>query len=336
MARYTSSDIDPHGREEIIGVLLINLGTPDAPNAKALRRYLGEFLWDPRVVSLPRWLWWLILHGIILRIRPKRSAKLYQQIWLEQGSPLLVYSQQLAQQLSSHLTTLDDKPVKVELAMRYGNPSIPQGLRALRDANATRIIVLPLYPQYSATTSGSTFDAVSAELQTWRWIPKVDFINHYADNNHYIAAIAKSINQHWQQHGKSEKLLMSFHGLPKSYCQAGDPYYCFCLMTAKNVAKQLQLNDDQWQLVFQSRFGLQPWLQPYCDDVLKKLAKQGVKSVDIICPGFATDCLETLQEIAIEYKHLFMQAGGEQFNYIPALNAGDAHAMMLAKIIDPK
>lgn len=319
-----------------IGVLLVNLGTPDAPTTKALRTYLKEFLSDPRIVEtrFPRWIWWLILNGVILNIRPKRSAEAYASIWgeLGDGSPLMDVSLQQQQAISSLLKEQNFEIV-TELAMRYGNPSIKHGLRQLKTQNVDRLLVLPLYPQYSASTTASIFDAVTDELQTWRLIPEARFINHYHDHPAYIQALANSVKTHWQQHGQPDQLLMSFHGVPKRYLINGDPYHCECLKTSRLLAENLGLSKDQYQVTFQSIFGREEWLKPYTMDTLKALPQQGVKHVQVICPGFAADCLETLEEIAVENKGYFMDAGGETFSYIPALNAHDDHMHFLTELV---
>lgn len=308
----------------ITGILLTNLGTPSAPTAKAVRKYLAEFLWDPRVVEIPRPLWWLILHGVVLRIRPKKSAKLYQQIWTATGSPLLVNSQRLADKLQKQL---GDK-FKVALGMRYGEPSIASALEQLRQHKVDRVVVLPLYPQYSAATTASTFDAIAAVLKKWRYVPELNFMQQYFDHPDYIAAIADSIRQ---QYKSDSHLLFSFHGLPKRCTDLGDPYQQQCQTTAQLVAAQLQLSSDKYSVVFQSRFGAAEWIKPYCDETLRNLPKQGIKNVTVVCPGFAVDCLETLEEIAQQNREIFLQAGGENFHYIPALNDSAAHVVMLAK-----
>jgi protoporphyrin/coproporphyrin ferrochelatase len=333
MARYLGEPDYRHGAQASTGVLLVNLGTPDAPTPSALRRYLAQFLWDPRVIEWPRPLWWLILHGIILNIRPARSAKLYQKVWTEEGSPLLVISRQQARALQTELSKRFSGPVNVALAMRYGSPSIAAGLNELRRKGMRRLLVLPLYPQYSATTTGSTFDAVASELKTWRWLPEPRFVNHYAWDADYIEAIATRIRQHWAIHGRGERLLFSFHGIPKRCLLNGDPYHCECHQTARLVAQSLGLKEGSWQVCFQSRFGREEWLKPYTDDVLSDLAANGVKSVDICCPGFAADCLETLEEIAVQSRGLFIEAGGERLNYIPALNDMPEHIRALTAIV---
>ncbi|MCP4127209.1 MAG: ferrochelatase, partial [Gammaproteobacteria bacterium] len=255
---------------ETLGVLLVNLGTPDAPTTSAVRHYLAEFLSDPRVVEMPRLLWMLILHGVILRTRPARSAAAYRQVWTEQGSPLLKISKEQEQALQQLLEQQLEQPVKVELAMRYGNPSIASGLDKLRQANTRKIIVLPLYPQYSATTTASTFDAISKELQQWRWLPGLEFISHYHDHPAYIKALATSVRDYQQQHGTPEKLLMSFHGIPEDYHAAGDPYPDECRATSQLLADELGLDSEQWAISFQSRMGREEWVKPYTDKLIKE------------------------------------------------------------------
>ena len=333
MSRYTAVSEFQHDQAECSGILLTNLGTPAAPTAAAIRRYLAEFLWDPRVVERPRWLWWLVLHGIILRLRPRRAAKAYAEIWTDEGSPLLHISQQQTTLLQPALQALFTGPVKVALAMRYGEPSIAAGLQRLRAAGARRILVLPLYPQYSATTTASTLDAVTRELQQWRWVPELRFVNHYHDHPAYIRAVANSIQAAWQTSGRPDKLLFSFHGLPQRYLHAGDPYFCECHKTARLVAEHLQLDAAQWQTTFQSRFGPEPWLQPYTDHTLENLGKQGVQHVQVICPGFAADCLETLEEINLQNRAIFLTAGGKTFHYIPALNTAPDHIQLLTELV---
>lgn len=333
MSRYLGAAGYAHGSRPALGVLITNLGTPDAPTPRALRRYLAEFLWDPRVVEIPRSLWWLILHGVILRTRPRRSARLYEKIWTEAGSPLLVHSQRQAQALAALLHMRFAGPVEVALGMRYGNPSIEQGLLQLRAANAQRILVLPLYPQYSAAATASTFDAVSAVLQRWRWLPELRMVNHYHDDPGYITALAESIDAFWREHGRGDRLLFSFHGIPKRSLLAGDPYHCECHKTARLVAEALGLDDAAWQVTFQSRFGRAEWLQPYTSETLHMLPVRGIKRVDVVCPGFAADCLETLEEIEHENRAVFMQAGGAEYHYIPALNDRPAHIEALAELV---
>ena len=317
------------------GILLVNLGSPDAPTAPALRRYLAEFLGDPRVVEAPRWLWWLAMHGVILRIRPPRSAKSYARIWTDNGapmgSPLIAISHRQTEALRARFA--DDNKVVVELAMRYGNPSIASAVDKLLQAGIEQLVVLPLYPQYSATTTATVFDEISRVLQQLRVIPGLCFIRDYYRHEAYINAVANSIEQHWREQGRAQKLLFSFHGIPQRYVDAGDPYADQCQQTAERIAARLQLQGEEWTLVFQSRFGREPWLQPYCDRTLEALPQQGVKSVDVISPGFAADCLETLEEIDMENREIFLQAGGEQFHYIAALNDRPDHIDALFDIV---
>ncbi len=332
MSQYKNVQNYRHDSKERIGVLLCNLGSPDAPTPSALRRYLGEFLWDPRVIEMSRPLWWLILNGIILRTRPKKSAHAYQSVWTDEGAPLLNISKRQAQSLQFALEQRVRGPVKVELAMRYGSPSIADGLQRLQAAGARRIVVLPLYPQYSATTTASVFDAVMDELKTWRWMPEMRYINHYHDDQKYIQALNNSILDHFRTEGKPEKLIFSFHGMPKRYFTNGDPYFCECHKTARLTAQELMLRDDQWMVTFQSRFGREEWLQPYTDKTLESLPKQGVKKVAVVCPAFSADCLETLEEIEVENREIFLKAGGESFTYIPALNDRQDHIDALADL----
>ena len=333
MGKYIGNADYKHDTKSDTGVLLTNLGTPDAPTTSAMRRYLAEFLSDPRVIEVPRPIWWLILHGIILRVRPRRSAGLYRKIWKENGSPILDISNRQAAGIRKNLEGHTTGPIHVELAMRYGNPSIRAGLEKLRQVNARRILVFPLYPQYCAATTASTFDAVTDVLKTWRWLPEIRMINHYHDDPGYIDALADSIREHWQREGKAEKLLFSFHGIPKDYFEAGDPYSCECQKTVRLVVERLGLGEDEWAQTFQSRFGPSEWLQPYTDVTLKELGSKGVKSVAVICPGFSADCLETLEEINMLSRTFFIDAGGERFSYIPALNDRPAHITTLSDII---
>ena len=333
MTNYIGNTGFKHEAGSCTGVLVTNLGTPDAPTTSALRRYLGEFLADPRVVEVPRFIWWFVLHGFILRTRPKRSAAAYRKIWTKSGSPLLDISIKQAAAIQKYLDDQATGKFHVELAMRYGNPSIQSGLEKLQQANAQKIIILPLYPQYSASTTASTFDAVADILKTWRNIPELHLLKHYHDSPDYIDALTESITEHWQQTTRAEKLLFSFHGIPQAYFDAGDPYYCECHKTARLVAEKLNLDEKEWLLTFQSRFGPKEWLKPYTDITLEELAKSGIKNVDIICPGFSADCLETLEEINMRYRETFLAAGGNKFSYIPALNERPAHISTLANII---
>ena len=322
-----------HDQPAHAGVLLVNLGTPAAPTPAAVRRYLAEFLWDRRVVELPRLLWWLILYGVILRVRPSRSARKYRLIWTPEGSPLLAISRRQAAALAARLTERYPGPIQVALGMRYGDPSVAAALRELRANGVRRLLVLPLYPQYSATTVASTFDAIAAELRGWRWLPELRFVNQYHDDPGYLDALASSIRaSRAEQPG--ERLLFSFHGLPKRNLLAGDPYHCQCHKTARLVAERLGLADGCWAIAFQSRFGRAEWLRPYTSVLLADWAKAGVRSVDVVCPGFAADCLETLEEIALENRQIFLNAGGERYRYLPALNDDPAHIAALVELID--
>ncbi len=317
----------------LTGVILTNTGTPAAPHARAVRPYLAEFLADPRVIEYPRWLWLPLLHGVILNVRPRRSARLYQKVWTDKGSPLLHITRQQAAGVEKALAQRTTAPMRVVFGMRYGQPSIAAGLRDLRAAGARRIIVLPLFPHYSGATVGSMFDAVFDELKTWRWVPELRTINHYHDHPAYIAALADSIREHWAAHGNPDRLLFSFHGIPQSYVQDGDPYDEQCRATARLVAGALGLGADDWQASFQSRFGPDEWLQPYTDELVAEWARAGVGRVDALCPGFSADCLETADEIGREARDEFVEAGGREFYYIPALNDRPAHLAALADII---
>ncbi len=319
-------------KSDNLGVLLVNLGTPDEPTASAVRTYLAEFLHDKRVVDLSRWIWCPVLHGVILRVRPPKVAKLYQSVWTDEGSPLLAISKQ---QQSSLQNLLNQRKVqaKVVLAMTYGNPSLQAGIEALADCE--RILVLPLYPQFSSATTASVFDRV-AKVQKNRWnLPSMTFVRDYHDHPKYIEALAESVLQHWQQHERGDILLMSFHGIPKRYATNGDPYPEECQTTARLLAERLQLSDDEWKLCFQSIFGREEWLKPYTDKTMEALGEAG-KKVDVICPGFAADCLETLEEIQVENREIYEAHGGQQFHYIPCLNNNPLHIEMLADIVQEK
>ncbi len=300
-------------------VLFCNLGTPDEPTAPALRRYLAEFLGDQRVVEIPRLVWLAILHGVILRIRPKKSAAKYASIWMPEGSPLKVWTQKQATLLGTELQA-QGHDVQVRYAMRYGNPSIASQLDALKSDGVTRVLIMPAYPQYSATTTASVFDAVYTWAAKARRLPEFRFVNHYHDDPGYIGALAASVQAHWHAHGQADKLVMSFHGVPERTLQLGDPYHCECYKTARLLAEKLGLSKDRYQLTFQSRFGKAKWLEPYTEPTLIKLAEAGTKSVDVMCPGFTGDCLETLEEINMEAREAFLHAGGEKFSYISCLN----------------
>ncbi|MGB5103953.1 MAG: ferrochelatase [Steroidobacteraceae bacterium] len=332
MTDYIGTPDYVHGSPARVGVLLVNLGTPDEPTTAAVRRYLAEFLWDPRVIEQPRWLWWLILHGIILRTRPKRSAHAYQKVWTPDGSPLLLESRRLADVVGGRLKQRLGDRVRVELAMTYGNPSITSALERMRRDNVQRVLLLPMYPQYSATTTASIFERVTADLSRWRWIPELRVVNQYWQEDAYIAALADSVTAHWQVHGRKH-LLFSFHSIPGRYFLAGDPYHCFCQATAHRVAARLGLAEGDWSLGFQSRFGREEWLKPYVDLLLHDYSHTGPKRVTVVCPGFATDCLETLEEISMQNREMFLAHGGEAFDYVPCLNSGDAHVSLYERLV---
>lgn len=326
-----------HGSSAATGILITNLGTPDAPTKKALKKYLKQFLSDPRLVesNFPRWVWLIILNLIILNVRPAKSAQAYSKVWGQfgNGSPLLDISQQQLSELKKTLKNQFNGPVECALGMRYGNPSIASALNELKRKNVRRLLVLPLYPQYSATTTASTFDEVTNELQSWRWLPELRFVNHYHSNKDYITALANSIEKHWQDNKKPQKLIFSYHGIPKRYLLNGDPYHCECHVTTRLVAEQLGLAKEDYMICFQSIFGREEWLKPYTEETLKSLPSKGIKNVQIICPGFSADCLETLEEIEEENRDYFINAGGDTFSYIPALNASKDHIHALEKIV---
>ena len=320
MPRYLDEPTYHHGSAQKTAVLLVNLGTPTAPTAAAVRPYLAEFLWDPRVVEIPRPVWWLILKGIILNVRPRKSAEKYALIWTPEGSPLMVHTRRQAEMLHRELAAGGRADIVVEWAMRYGQPAIGATLDRLKAANCTRILVVPLYPQYAASTTASVYDEVAAWLRRSRNVPEMRLVRNFHERPGYIAALAASVREHWAAAGKAEKLVMSFHGLPRYTLDRGDPYHCECHKTGRLLAESLGLAPDQWQLTFQSRFGRAEWLQPYTQATLEQLARTGTRHVDVICPGFAGDCLETLEEISIECRAAFLQAGGRDFHYLPCLN----------------
>ena len=308
-----------HGQSAGTAVLYCNLGTPDEPTPKAVRRYLAEFLSDHRVVEIPRLIWLMILHGIILRVRPAKSAAKYASIWTPEGSPLRIWTEKQAKLLQGWLGQRNHR-VTVRYAMRYGSPSIPSQLDALKAEGFTRVLIVPAYPQYSATTTASLFDAVYAWGQKTRHLPELRFVNHYHDDGGYIMALAMRIERHWQTHGKPDQLVMSFHGVPQRTLELGDPYHCECMKTARLLAEQLGIGKEQYKVTFQSRLGRAQWLQPYTEPSLVAMAKAGTKRVDVVCPGFTSDCLETLEEINMEARHAFLEAGGQVFHYIPCVN----------------
>jgi protoporphyrin/coproporphyrin ferrochelatase len=331
--RYESSPDFHHDGAERIGILLVNTGTPAAARAGAVRRFLRPFLSDPRVVELPRALWLPLLYGLVLPLRPARIARKYRRIWSSAGSPLQELSERLRTQLVTTLAQHVLAPLSVELAMLYSAPGVREALGRLRAAGAQRILVLPLFPQYCGATTGAVYDQVSAELRRWRWLPELRFVAEYHDHPGYIEALRASVAEHWRTEGRTVHLLMSFHGIPERYFRAGDPYFCKCQKTGRLLADELMLRDDEWSVAFQSRFGPSEWLKPYTSEVLEAMPARGVREVTVVCPGFAVDCLETLEEIGMENRDRFLRAGGQRFQYVPALNAGAAHALALADLI---
>lgn len=319
----------------MIGVLLVNLGTPEAPTASAVRRYLREFLSDRRVVELPRIIWWPILNGPILTFRPARSARNYASIWMPEGSPLMVYSQRLADGLQQYCDTHFSGQVRIDLAMRYGKPSLPQKMAELRQSGCEKLLVVPLYPQYAAATTASIFDKVADVLRGMRDIPELRMLRDWHTHPAYIHALAESVRHWWQENGRAEKLLISFHGLPQRSIQLGDPYRQQCEATTALLVQALGLKQEEWVQTFQSRFGAAKWLEPYTDKTLENLARQGVREIDALCPGFSADCVETLQEIALEGKETFLNAGGKTLRYIPALNDNPLWIKAFSEILAP-
>ncbi len=332
-SRYWGRSDYRHEEVGRAGVLLINLGTPQVPGVRAMRRYLAEFLSDPRVIELPAPLRWLLVHGVVLRVRPRRTLRAYRAVWDAAGSPLMTHSRALEQSLRKALTTRVEGPVSVALAMRYGKPTVARAVRLLMQAGVERLLVLPLYPQYSGATTGAASDAVGAALARLRWVPALRFINHYHDYPRYIDAIAASVREAWASEGASERLLLSFHGMPHATFTAGDPYHCHCQGSARLIAYRLGLARGDWALGFQSRFGRAAWLQPDTEATLRGWAEAGIGSVTVVCPGFAVDCLETLEEVAQRYRDVFLGAGGRRFVYVPALNAGAGHTQMLTELV---
>lgn len=326
-------------RSSTIGLLLVNLGSPDAPTQSAVKRYLREFLSDPRVIDLPRWQWLPILHGIVLNTRPKQSAKLYQSIWdqASNSSPLIGISQQITDKLANFFNQSAEQPnLSVKLAMRYGNPSIASAMQAFSDEGVENIIVLPLFPQYSATTSASVFDAISHYLKSVPVLPNLVYIRDYCQHPQYPQVLANHIKRFWAEHGQNDKLIFSYHGLPARYIDQGDIYYAHCEHTTLATANLLELDASQFIMTFQSRFGREEWIKPYTDQTLLELAENGFTSVDILSPAFAADCLETLEELAIQNKETFLAAGGQHYQYIPALNDTDEHIKLLASVVIDK
>ena len=319
------------GKNKQIGILITNLGTPDSPTKKGLKKYLNQFLMDRRVVDISRLLWVPLLKLIILNVRPKKSAKLYKSIWTEDGSPLLAISKKILERLKDAFK--DNKNLFFDLGMRYGNPSIGKALKRFKDKGISKIIVLPLYPQAGSPTTSSTMDAVNDFLSEQSWTPNLRFISGYHDNYNYINSISKSIEHSFSKNGRPDKLIFSYHGMPERYLHEGDPYFCFCHKTTRLVAEKLELDKDDYEMAFQSRFGYEKWLQPYVDEMIPRLAKNGTKHLQIISPGFSVDCLETLEEIDVEYRELFEEHGGKKYSYIPCLNDTDDQIELVKNLI---
>ena len=318
-----------HQNRQKIGVLICNLGTPESYQTKDVRRFLRQFLSDGRVIEIPKIIWWFILNGIILTLRPSKSAKLYKSVWTKEGSPLLVFSKKLIEKLK--LVTNDD--CEVELAMRYGNPNMEEALLSLKNKNCRKLIVLPMFPQYSGTTTGSIFDEVTRILSKWRWVPSLNFINSYHDNDYYINALADSISTYLQKN-TPQKIIFTYHGIPKRNFDLGDPYQCYCQKTTRLVAEKLNLKEDEYMTTFQSRFGPAEWLKPYTSDTMEELPKKGIKNILVVAPAFSVDCLETIEEIDEENKEIFLNSGGQNFTYVPCLNDSDGHVNFLKQLID--
>ena len=318
-----------HQNRQKIGVLICNLGTPESYQTKDVRKFLRQFLSDGRVIEIPKIIWWFILNGIILTLRPSKSAKLYKSVWTKEGSPLLVFSKKLIEKLK--LVTNDD--CEVELAMRYGKPNMEEALLSLKNKNCRKLIVLPMFPQYSGTTTGSIFDEVTRILSKWRWVPSLNFINSYHDNDYYINALADSISTHLQKN-TPQKIIFTYHGIPKRNFDLGDPYQCYCQKTTRLVAEKLNLKEDEYMTTFQSRFGPAEWLKPYTSDTMEELPKKGIKNILVVAPAFSVDCLETIEEIDEENKEIFLNSGGQNFTYVPCLNDSDGHVNFLKQLID--
>ncbi|MDD4928062.1 MAG: ferrochelatase [Gallionella sp.] len=317
---YQTEPAYTHGTPQKTGILLVNLGTPDAPTANAVRPYLKQFLGDPRVVEIPKLLWWLILNGIILNVRPKKSAAKYASVWLPEGSPLRVYTERQAKLLKEDLAERTQAPLVVDFAMSYGKPSIPDALRRLKEQNCQRILIAPMFPQYAASSTAPVFDQVFDAMKQMRNVPAVRTIKNFHDDKGYIKALAASINDYWTVHGRPEKLVMSFHGVPQYTLDKGDPYHCECHKTGRLLAEALGLQKEEYAVSFQSRFGRAEWIKPYTTATLVELGRQKTRRVDVVCPGFVGDCLETLEEIAMEGREDFHAAGGGEYHYIPCLN----------------
>ena len=317
-----------HNSSKKIGVLVCNLGTPDSFESKDVRKFLREFLSDGRVVEIPKIIWWFILNGIILLVRPSKSAKLYKSVWTKEGSPLMVFSQKLVSKLSKELPS----NFEIELSMRYGNPSIEKGLMSLKSKDCRNLIVLPLFPQYSGTTTGSIFDEVSRILQKWRWVPNLNFINSYHDDEDYITALSDSIREQIETISP-QKIIFSYHGIPKKNFIEGDPYHCLCKKTSRLVAEKLGLEEEKYMTTFQSRFGRAEWLKPYTSETMENLPSENIKNILVVAPGFSVDCLETIEEIDEENKEIFIEAGGHKFDYAPCLNDSELHVSFIKNLI---
>ncbi len=332
MAKYTNH-FASNASSDAFAVILVNLGTPSAPEPTPVRTFLRQFLSDTRVVEFPKWLFWIVLNGIILVFRPRKSAEAYREIWTQNGSPLMLNTLSQVEKLKKNLSAAGVANAQVRCAMRYGEPSFETVVSELGSLGIDRLLIVPMYPQYSGSTTGSVFDDVGNVARKLRRIPSIRFVNRYCTNPQYIDSLKTSVLEHWQRNGKAQKLFMSFHGIPKEYCDKGDPYDYECIQTAELLAQALGLASDEWVMCFQSRFGRQQWLQPYTEDVMVQLPTEGVNTIDVICPGFSVDCLETLEEVNIGYRKLFMESGGQSFRYIPCLNDHPAHIRMLEQMV---
>jgi ferrochelatase len=331
--RYVNSPDFRHDSAERIGILLVNSGTPDSARPRDVRRFLAGLLSDPRVVELPRVLWLPILYAAILPLRPRLMSRKYQKIWTAQGSPLVALSSRLRAELSTTLAQRILAPLSVELGMLYARPTVSEALGKLRESGAQRILVLPLFPQYCGASTGAVYDQVSSELRRWRWLPELRFIADYHDHPGYVDALRASVAEQWETQGRTKHLLISFHGIPENYFHSGDPYFYKCRQTARLLADELMLRDDEWGVSFQSRFGPGSWLKPYTIEMMAELPRRGIDEITVVCPGFAVDCLETLEEIDIENRARFLASGGRRFVYVPALSARPEHSRFLADLI---
>ena len=327
--KFVGEEDFKHQDRQKTGVLICNLGTPETYKTKDVRRFLRQFLSDGRVIEIPKIIWWFILNGIILTLRPSKSAKLYKSVWTKEGSPLLVLSKKLTEKLKKSV----GDSCEVELAMRYGNPSMESALMSLKNKNCRKLIVIPMFPQYSGTTTGSIFDEVARVLSKWRWVPSLSFVNSYHDQPEYINALADSLSNHIKNNSP-QKIIFTYHGIPKRNFDLGDPYQCYCQKTTRLVAEKLNLEDDTYITTFQSRFGPAEWLKPYTSDTMSELPLQEVKNVLVVAPAFSVDCLETIEEIDQENKEIFLKAGGEKFTYAPCLNDSSGQVNLLKAIID--